>query len=236
MSTSGEARRSGIDGAALTLGSLARRDVPLGPLTTYRVGGPAALMVHAESLDDVARWARRPPSTASRSSWSAGARTSSSPMQGSPAWPWCSASFAAAMSVEPCTGRRGRRRRRRGQPPGAGAPVRRRRAHRLEWAVGVPGSVGGGVRMNAGGHGSDVAGTLEGVRVFDLRSGEHGDVAASALALRFRGSDLSEHQVVLSARFVSTTATGSARSGIWPRSSGGAVTTNLVARTPAPSS
>ena len=30
----------------------------------------------------------------------------------------------------------------------------------LEWAVGVPGSVGGAIRMNAGGHGSDIAATL----------------------------------------------------------------------------
>ena len=27
----------------------------------------------------------------------------------------------------------------------------------FEWAVGVPGSIGGAVRMNAGGHGSDMA-------------------------------------------------------------------------------
>ena len=30
----------------------------------------------------------------------------------------------------------------------------------FEWAVGVPGSVGGAVRMNAGGHGSDIAACL----------------------------------------------------------------------------
>ena len=66
----------------------------------------------------------------------------------------------------------------------------------LEWAVGVPGSVGGGVRMNAGGHGSDIASTAVGVRVFDLRSGEDCAVPASALGLRFRGSDLADHQVV----------------------------------------
>ena len=71
----------------------------------------------------------------------------------------------------------------------------------LEWAVGVPGSVGGGVRMNAGGHGSDIASTAVGVRVFDLRSGEDCAVPASALGLRFRGSDLADHQVVVSARF-----------------------------------
>jgi UDP-N-acetylmuramate dehydrogenase len=38
----------------------------------------------------------------------------------------------------------------------------------LEWAVGVPGSVGGGVRMNAGGHGSDIASSLRACRVVDL--------------------------------------------------------------------
>ena len=38
----------------------------------------------------------------------------------------------------------------------------------LEWAVGVPGSVGGGVRMNAGGHGSDIAHSLQTCRVVDL--------------------------------------------------------------------
>jgi UDP-N-acetylmuramate dehydrogenase len=70
----------------------------------------------------------------------------------------------------------------------------------FEWAVGVPGSVGGGVRMNAGGHGSDMAASLVEVRVFDLRSGHDGVVPASEIGLRFRGSDLRDHDVVLSAR------------------------------------
>ena len=43
--------------------------------------------------------------------------------------------------------------------------------------VGVPGSVGGAVRMNAGGHGSDMAAVLVGVRVTDLLSGEDREVA-----------------------------------------------------------
>ena len=29
------------------------RDAPLGPLTTYRVGGPAALLAHVEDVDDL---------------------------------------------------------------------------------------------------------------------------------------------------------------------------------------
>ena len=38
----------------------------------------------------------------------------------------------------------------------------------FEWAVGVPGSIGGAVRMNAGGHGSDMAESLVDVTVVDL--------------------------------------------------------------------
>jgi UDP-N-acetylmuramate dehydrogenase len=69
-----------------------------------------------------------------------------------------------------------------------------------EWMVGIPGSVGGAVRMNAGGHGSDMAAVLTGVRVTDLLSGEDREVAPAALALRFRGSALADHEVVTSAR------------------------------------
>ena len=45
----------------------------------------------------------------------------------------------------------------------------------LTWAVGVPGSVGGAVRMNAGGHGSDIAGCLLRYTWVDLlrRRGRH---------------------------------------------------------------
>jgi UDP-N-acetylmuramate dehydrogenase len=66
--------------------------------------------------------------------------------------------------------------------------------------VGIPGSVGGAVRMNAGGHGSDVAAVVTGVRVMDLLSGEDREVAPDALALRFRGSAMADHEVVTSAR------------------------------------
>ena len=71
----------------------------------------------------------------------------------------------------------------------------------LEWAVGVPGSVGGGVRMNAGGHGSDTAASLVDVEIFDLRLGQRCRKGADALGLRFRGSDLADHEVVLNATF-----------------------------------
>ncbi|MCI0346444.1 MAG: UDP-N-acetylenolpyruvoylglucosamine reductase, partial [Chloroflexi bacterium] len=72
----------------------------------------------------------------------------------------------------------------------------------FEWAVGVPGSIGGGVRMNAGGHGSDLAATLVRVRVVDLRTGDHGWVTAADLDLGYRRSSVAAHHVVVEAELV----------------------------------
>ena len=68
----------------------------------------------------------------------------------------------------------------------------------FEWAVGVPGSFGGAVRMNAGGHGSEVANTLVSVRVLDLW-GESAPrtVLVENLDLSYRHSSLSDHEIVL---------------------------------------
>ncbi len=70
----------------------------------------------------------------------------------------------------------------------------------FEWAVGVPGSVGGAVRMNAGGHGSDMAASIVAADVLDLRNGERRWVSVEELGLHFRGSSLQDSQVVLAAR------------------------------------
>ena len=66
----------------------------------------------------------------------------------------------------------------------------------FEWAVGVPGSLGGAVRMNAGGHGADIAASLHSAYVVSLMSGCHGWVPANELGLRFRGSALGNQHVV----------------------------------------
>jgi UDP-N-acetylmuramate dehydrogenase len=71
----------------------------------------------------------------------------------------------------------------------------------FEWAVGVPGSVGGAVRMNAGGHGSDTAASLVSARIFDLARGGASDWPVLALGYGYRHSAVLSHQVVTSARF-----------------------------------
>ncbi len=70
----------------------------------------------------------------------------------------------------------------------------------FEWAVGVPGSLGGAIRMNAGGHGSDIAASLVGAHVLDLHNAVQAWMPAGELDLQFRSSNLRDHQVVLDAR------------------------------------
>ncbi len=67
----------------------------------------------------------------------------------------------------------------------------------FEWAVGVPGTVGGAVRMNAGGHGSDMAAALTRVSVFNLRSGGPREWTPDRLGFAYRASNLSGDDVVL---------------------------------------
>jgi len=75
----------------------------------------------------------------------------------------------------------------------------------LEWCVGIPGSVGAAVRMNAGGHGADMQDSLVVVTVMSLRSGKTVEVSAADLGLHFRGSALAAHHLVLKAAFSTQT-------------------------------
>ena len=69
----------------------------------------------------------------------------------------------------------------------------------FEWAVGVPGSIGGAVRMNAGGHGSDMATCVSSVRVLDLWTGQDETVSAADCEFSYRRSRFGATSVVVSA-------------------------------------
>lgn len=66
----------------------------------------------------------------------------------------------------------------------------------FEWAVGIPGSLGGAVRMNAGGHGSEMAEVITGVHLIDLHSGEAQWMDPRDLQLGYRTSAVLSHQIV----------------------------------------
>jgi len=180
------------------LGPLVQRDAPLGPLTTYRVGGPAALLVRCMDLTDLEAVAGTVAGTGvstlvlGRGSnllvadrgfaglvvslggdFDAVDLTSSRP-----------AVVAGGAVALPALAR---------QCAAAGLTG-------FEWAVGVPGSVGGAVRMNAGGHGSDMATCLADVDLVDLLAGGVRTVPAEDLAFGYRTSAVGPTDVVLRAR------------------------------------
>jgi len=186
-----------IDAAARLLGERARRDVPLGPLTTYRVGGPASLLTELNTEDDLravvaaVRETGVPVLLVGRGSNLLVADAGFPGLAVTLGGPFAQLEMAAT----------------RVRAGGAvSLPVLARRTAAagltgLEWAVGVPGSVGGAVRMNAGGHGSDVSGTVLSARIVDLTSGADREVANAQLALGYRTSAVRSHDVVLYATF-----------------------------------
>jgi len=70
----------------------------------------------------------------------------------------------------------------------------------LEWAVGIPGTVGGGVVNNAGAHGSDMAAVIRRIRVTDGRDEriiEQGDLGYGYRESNFRTRWVADPPVVL---------------------------------------
>ena len=75
--------------------------------------------------------------------------------------------------------------------------------HGLEWAVGIPGTVGGAVVMNAGAQGSSTADWLQSVQVLSLQGGEPFEISKKDLQFSYRDSLLqTEKLIVLSASFL----------------------------------
>ena len=71
----------------------------------------------------------------------------------------------------------------------------------LEFAVGIPGTVGGWIAMNAGIHGREMKDVLETVELFLPERGEAVTCAAGSLVFRYRAAELPPSAVVLSATF-----------------------------------
>jgi UDP-N-acetylmuramate dehydrogenase len=191
-----------VDVACRVLGGLAERDAPIGPLTTYRVGGPAAVLVRARQVEDL-RLVGRAVGDSGLPALPIG--LGSNLLVADAGFPGIAVVLDDAEEAFGAVQVNGRTIRAGGA---VALPVLARRSAGagltgLEWAVGVPGSVGGALRMNAGGHGSDVAATLRRARVADLTDG--GRVVtrtASDLQLGYRHSALTWRQVVVDAEFV----------------------------------
>lgn len=193
--------------AALTaaLPGAAAVDAPLGVLTTYRVGGPAAVLVTVEDTPALVRLGavlavedpagRVPLLVLGRGS---------NLLVADAGFPGVVVRLGPGfetITVDPpdhagvCIVRAG---------GAASLPVVARRTVAagctgFAWAVGVPGSIGGAVRMNAGGHGADMAASLVSATIVDLRTGATIERPAEALALGYRQAAVRADEVVAAA-------------------------------------
>jgi UDP-N-acetylmuramate dehydrogenase len=185
------------DDLGRALGPTVQRNHPLGALTTYRVGGTAALF---EEVADRARLAEVARCTAGAEVPVLVLGRGSNLLVADRGFDGLVVSLGPGFDTLELEGERAR----------AGAalslPVLARRTaaaglRGLEWAVGVPGSVGGAVRMNAGGHGADTAATLVEYDWVDLATGSAGRSPAEQLAPGYRTTTLVASDVVVSATF-----------------------------------
>ncbi|HEX6844186.1 MAG TPA: UDP-N-acetylmuramate dehydrogenase [Actinomycetota bacterium] len=178
-------------------GGRLRTGVPLAPLTSFRVGGPAALYLEPEDDADVLAAARAVRETGidvvvlgkGSNVLVADDGFHGLVLRLGRGYRWAARdgdalTAGAAMPL----------------PALAGVALR----HGLEglaFGVAIPGSVGGAVRMNAGAHGTEMANLLESVdvlRLGDMRG--RTSVAADDISFAYRRSDLPADAVVLAAR------------------------------------
>ena len=190
------------------LGERIERDVPFSRLTTYGLGGPAAVLVRATGEADLLAVARTLP----------------------PGVPFLSVGRGSNLLVAdegfagvvvlldgpladlgiPQAGGRAEASIRAGG--GVKLPVLARQAAAAGWGgveffAGIPGSVGGAVRMNAGGHGRETVEVLRRVWLVDLGAGGGAAVEerpVASLDLTYRHSNLGPAQVVVRAEFAVT--------------------------------
>jgi len=196
------------DRLAAALGERVERDVPFSRLTTYGLGGPAAVLVRAVDERDLAAVARALP----------------------PGVPFLTVGRGSNLLVAdegfagvailldgpladleiPAPGGPGESSIRAGG--GVKLPVLARQAAAAGWGgveffAGIPGSVGGAVRMNAGGHGKETVEVLRRAWLVDLGAGGGAAVEqrpVEALDLTYRHSNLGPAHVVVRAEFAVT--------------------------------
>ena len=179
------------------LGDRVQTDVPLREHTTYRVGGPAAVLTRVDEISeldalavaladeevDVLPLGRGSNLVVSDRGFPGvvihlGPRFASLAGEG----PTLIAGGAAPM------------------PQVANRAARRGLAG-MEFAIAIPGSVGGGVRMNAGAHGGEVGDHLSSIRLFDLGDRRVVERSGGELGFSYRRSNLTDHHLVLDARW-----------------------------------
>jgi UDP-N-acetylmuramate dehydrogenase len=176
------------------------RDAPFGPLTTYRCGGRVAALVRVRQESDLeplaAAFAAHPSVPVVVVGRGSNLLVADA---GFPGLAVVLGGDLERVELDPVESRV--------VAGGAAAlPAMARQAAAagiggLEFFVGIPGSVGGAVRMNAGGHGAQTRDVLVSARVVDLDRGEARELGVDGLALGYRRSAVTDRMLVVGAVF-----------------------------------
>jgi UDP-N-acetylmuramate dehydrogenase len=187
------------------VGDRLRTDFPLAPLTSFRLGGPAALYLEIESPEDLHVIARAVRETGVPFVVIGKGSNLLVADEGFPglvvrlgrAYRWAAreGDLLRAGGAMPL-------------PALAGVAL----SHGLgglEFGVAIPASVGGSVRMNAGAHGHSLDEVLESIEVFDLTAETATVIAAQEAGFGYRESRLPDSGVVVAAGFLLSPAESS---------------------------
>ncbi len=190
---------AGVDAALRILregcGDRVRTRVPLAPLTTFRVGGPAALYLEPEREEDLA--------TVSRA---VGETTIPFTVIGKGSNVLVSDEGFPGLVLRLGKGYRWAARDRERIRAGAAMPLPalagvalRHGLSGLEFGVAIPATLGGAVKMNAGAHDGQTGDIVQRVEIYRVRDGQAVSVPAEAAAFSYRRSAFPEDAIVTAA-------------------------------------
>jgi UDP-N-acetylmuramate dehydrogenase len=172
-----------------------RSGFPLAPLTTFRIGGPAALYLEAQGDRDVLAAARAVEATGIP--WAVIGKGSNI-LVADDGFPGLVIRLGKGFRW---AAREGPRLRAGGSmplPAIAGVALTHSLAG-LEFGVAIPASLGGAVRMNAGAHGHAMDEVIETIEVLGIPDGVRRVVAGAEVGFRYRHSGLPKGSVVIAA-------------------------------------
>jgi len=177
------------------LGSQLRVGFPLAPLTSFRIGGPAALFVEAEdddALEAVGQATGRTGVPVAVIGKGSNLLVSDEGFAGIVVrlgrgyrWAARAGDLLTAGGAMPL-------------PALAGVAMRHRLAG-LEFGVAIPASLGGAVKMNAGAHGRSMSEVIERVEVYSLGATARRSVPAEDAGFTYRRSSLPGDGIVVAA-------------------------------------
>lgn len=182
-------------------------NVSLARFTTYRLGGPARIYVEPASIDDLMALGHALKSLEGDRPRVLAMGRGSNLVISDKGWPGVVLRPGPELSwLEGIDENSGQTERAPRLRAGAGTAMpllanwsARRGFTGLEFAIAIPGSVGGAVRMNAGAHGAQTADAIHSARVFDMDTLDLEDRTNDAFGFSYRKSNLTDRHFVVDA-------------------------------------